>query len=70
MNKELFEIDGEYLRYNNKIVARFKNCKRLRPNFRKFLINNFTADEYFEAKDSGVAPFDIAEGKGWDWRAA
>jgi hypothetical protein len=70
MIKELFKIDGEYLRYNGKIVARFKYSKKLRPSFRKFLINNFTTEEYFAAKDSGIAPFDIAEAKGWNWRTA
>ena len=69
MNAKLFTTDGQYLRYENKIVARFKHTTRLRKSFRKFLINNFTADEYFAAKDSGIAPFDIAESKGWDWRA-
>lgn len=69
MQKELFKIDGDYLRYDGQIVARFKYNKKLRPSFRKFLISNFTAPEYFLAKASGKAPFDIAEEKGWNWRA-
>ena len=69
--KEHFHFDGLYLVYglgqytkDRRIVARFKYSKRDKASFTKFLIANFTVEEYFNAMDD-MAPGAILESKGW-----
>jgi len=70
-SKENFHFDGMYLVYGSgqypkqyRFVARFKHCKRDRASFVKFLIANFTVEEYFNAM-SDTTPVVILESKGW-----
>ena len=69
--KENFPFDGLYLVYglgqytkDRRIVARFKYSRRDKASFIKFLIANFTVEEYFNAMDD-MAPGAILESKGW-----
>ena len=69
--KDLFHFDGMYLNYGSgqytkdaRFVARFKYNKRDRASFVKFLIANFTVDEYFSALKID-APARILRSKGW-----
>ena len=69
--KNLFHFDGMYLNYGSgqytkdaRFVARFKYNKRDRSSFVKFLIANFTVDEYFSALKI-YAPSRILTAKGW-----
>ena len=69
--KENFHFDGLYLVYglgqytkDRRIVARFKYSRRDKASFIKFLIANFTIEEYFNAMDD-MAPGTILESKGW-----
>jgi len=69
--KEKFHFDGMYLNYGTgsytkdaRFVARFKYSKRDKASFVKFLIANFTVEEYFNAlKDE--APLNVLKAKGW-----
>jgi hypothetical protein len=69
--KDNFNFDGMYLVYGSgqytkdaRFVARFKYSRRDKPSFMKFLIANFTVDEYFSALKND-APATILEAKGW-----
>ena len=68
-NKDLFKWDGLFLLYcnvgNTRVVARFKRQKSEQTNFRKFLTDNFTVDEYFSKLDAGMSPSKILEEKGY-----
>lgn len=62
----------EYVDYNiggpsgkSKFVARFKYAKGGKSSFIKFLIQNFTVEEYFSRLDAGEAPLAILESKGY-----
>ena len=63
--KEQFAIDREYVHYNGKFVARFKHKPGSKASFVAFLIKNFTVEEYFAARESGLAPLQIVESKGY-----
>ena len=70
--KEHFHFDGLYLVYglgqytkDRRIVARFKYSKRDKASFIKFLIANFTVEEYFDAMANDMSPGAILESKGW-----
>lgn len=57
-----------YVRYDNKFVARFKY---MRPganakHFVKFLVANFTVEEYFAELAAGKAPAEILRIKGYE----
>ncbi len=56
-----------YVRYDNKFVARFKYHRPAANanHFVKFLIANFTVEEYFAALDAGKAPAEILREKGY-----
>ena len=67
--KEKFHFDGMYLNYGTgyyraRFVARFKYNKRDKASFVKFLIANFTVEEYFNALKN-EAPATVLESKGW-----
>jgi len=48
-------------------VARFKYNKRDRASFTKFLIANFTCEEYFFLmKSFNLAPMEVLRGKGYE----
>lgn len=72
-NKDLFKSDGEYLNYVldttknpwGEFVARFKYNRHDKTSFKKFLISNFTVEEYFSLLAKGHSPLDIVERKGW-----
>ena len=71
-NKENFHFDGMYLVYGpymyakeSKFVARFKYSRRDKASFIKFLIANFTMDEYFAARTKNAAPVTILQTKGF-----
>ncbi len=68
--KSEFSYDGMYLKYKGQFVARFKyaHAKRRKPSFLKFLIANFTVEEYFAERDAGKAPLIILMDKGYrEW---
>lgn len=50
-----------------KVVARFKHgsAKASANHFVKFLVKNFTVEEYFEARRNKLAPEQILEQKGY-----
>ena len=71
-NKENFHFDGMYLVYgpymyskDSRFVARFKYSRRDKASFIKFLIANFTVEEYFGALEKQHAPTEILKAKGW-----
>lgn len=67
-NKANFSYHGGYLTYEGKFVARFKHVPANKPGFLKFLIANFTTEEYFAAReknDNSGAPVCILEAKGY-----
>jgi uncharacterized protein (DUF488 family) len=58
------EFQGtEYVSYNGKFVARFKRGHK--ASFISFLIKNFTVDEYFSRLNSGEAPLEVLQSKGY-----
>lgn len=66
--KENFYWDGMYLSYYDpkiRFVARFKYNRRDRASFQKFLIANFSVQEYFDALLKSQAPAQILKAKGW-----
>ncbi len=69
--KALFDFHGGYLHYNTpegerKFVARFKHVKGDRAGFTKFLIKNFSVEEYFNALEvEKKSPLPILEAKGY-----
>ena len=63
--KEQFSIDREYVHYNGKFVARFKYKPGSKKSFIAFLIKNFTVEQYFAAMESGLAPLQILNAKGY-----
>lgn len=67
-----FFNDGDYLTYSvsgdavdRQFIARFKHSRANRAGFKSFLIKNFTVEEYFTARDTGMAPATILETKGY-----
>ncbi len=64
-DKSKFSYFGGYLRYEGKFVARFKHVPANRAGFVKFLIANFTVEEYFAAFEAGTPPAKILETKGY-----
>ena len=63
--KAQFQVDGAYVRYDNKFVARFKHQRNAKGSFITFLVKNFTVEEYFAAMASGLAPLQVVEPKGY-----
>jgi len=63
--KSKWVYGGGYLSYDRKFVARFKYNKPLYPKFKKFLIQNFTPDEYFAEMAKGVSPLQALQNKGF-----
>ena len=73
--KEQFLKSGEYVEYcldpmpcawdRRKFVARFKYVRGAKASFIKFLINNFTVEEYFARMDQNEGPTKILESKGY-----
>lgn len=70
--KENFHFDSEYLVYgphmygkDTRFVARFKRNKRDRSSFIKFLMQNFTVEDYFSALEAGATPAGILRTRGW-----
>ena len=70
--KQNFHFDGEYLVYgpamyskDSRFVARFKRNKRDRSSFTKFLMQNFTVEDYFSAREAGDTPVGILRTRGW-----
>ena len=61
-NPEQFVYDGMYLQYQGQFVARFKRGGRV--EFVKFLVKNFTVEEYFFALER-LQPMEILEHKGF-----
>lgn len=77
--KENFRWDGMFLSYYDpataehsrrvtgfsaQFIARFKYNRRDRASFQKFLIANFSVEEYYNARIS-MAPAEILKSKGW-----
>mgnify|MGYP006282642985 CR=1 FL=1 len=62
---------GQYFTTDEKFVARFKYAaQRRRKNaFVKFLVANFTPQEYFSRREAGETPLDILQSKGYSERA-
>ena len=55
-----------YIFYGAKFVARLKyGAKTSAPSFRKFLIDHFTVEEYFERITNNEMPLDILKSKGY-----
>jgi hypothetical protein len=68
--KANFRVTGMYLLYvdadgKELFVARFKRNAGERKSFTKFLIENFTFEEYFGALARTGAPLDILRSKGY-----
>lgn len=53
----------EVVTYGGRFVARFKRGGR--ADFIRFLVKNFTVEEYFSSLDSGIAPLTTLQGKGY-----
>lgn len=66
-DKKDFTYSGEYLHYRGQFVARFKYSaqKRRKAAFMKFLMQNFTPEEYFAEREAGEAPLMILIKKGF-----
>ena len=55
-----------YIFYGAKFVARLKyGAKTSAPSFKRFLIDNFTVEEYFERITNNEMPLDILKSKGY-----
>ncbi len=56
-----------WVEYEGRFVGRFKykSPKANANHFVKFLIANFSVEEYFEKRDAGMAPSKILEEKGY-----
>jgi hypothetical protein len=72
-DKEKFVYECGYIWYQldsgeRKFVARFKYRFQRggKGAFLKFLIANFSVEEYFAALDSGLAPLQVLDSKGFD----
>ena len=65
-NENLNDANG-WLSYGpeRKFVANFAKRGGGKATFIKFLIKNFTVEEYFEMLDAGKAPLAIVEAKGY-----
>jgi hypothetical protein len=61
-NPEQFVYDGMYLQYQGQFVARFK--RGAKAEFVRFLVKNFTVDEYFFALER-LQPMEILQHKGF-----
>lgn len=59
-----FHTSGDYLLYEGRFVARFKHSDRDKPGFIRFLIANFTVEEYFKGLET-AAPVTVLETKGY-----
>jgi hypothetical protein len=58
------EFSGsECVSYGGKFVARFKRGGK--ASFLKFLVKNFSVEEYFGRLDAGESPLKILEAKGY-----
>ncbi|MCA1386125.1 MULTISPECIES: hypothetical protein [unclassified Bradyrhizobium] len=62
-DKSKFTWDGMYLEYEGRFVARFKYVRSNAAGFRRFLIKNFTVEEYFARRDRDEQH--ILESKGY-----
>lgn len=63
-NKDLFRKSGDFLLYDNEVVARFKHGGM--AHFRSFMTKNFTVEEYFDKfNNTTLAPMEILEQKGY-----
>lgn len=56
---------GEPTAPNYKFAFRFKYGGKGIPDFRRFLVANFTVEEYFSRLEAGEAPLAILESKGY-----
>lgn len=65
-NENLNDSNG-WLSYGpeRKFVANFSNRGGGKATFVKFLIKNFTVEEYFEMLDANKSPLSIVETKGY-----
>ena len=63
-NTEDFNNNGGFLTYENKFVARFKYQKSAVNDFKKFLIANFSPNEYFVLLEK-ESPLTVLESKGY-----
>jgi hypothetical protein len=61
-NPEQFVYDGMYLQYQGQFVARFKRGGK--TEFVKFLVKNFTVEEYFAARET-LQPVEVLETRGF-----
>lgn len=64
-DKNFFHYSGGYLTYNSRFVARFKYLRNGMGDFKKFLIANFTPEEYFSLLENGEQPLTILQTKGY-----
>jgi len=68
-DKQKFDYHGGYLTYElnsgerSVVVARFKYGGM--GAFKRFLIKNFSVEEYFKLLDSGLAPLEVLKTKGY-----
>ena len=69
--KENFRMHGDHMMYdtdslfNLRFVARFKHMRAESRRFQKFLIENFTVEEYFGHLDNNIPPLRILQMKGY-----
>lgn len=56
---------GEYCMYEGKFIARFKYSRKDRAGFIKFLVANFTVEEYLARLENREPPAEILKSKGY-----
>lgn len=62
VNSNFVKTD-QWVHYNGKFVARFRNGGW--REFKKFLVNNYSPEEYFARLDDGLAPLQVLMEKGY-----
>lgn len=64
-DSKFFHYSGGYLTYHARFVARFKILRGAMSDYKKFLVANFTPDEYFGRLEKDELPLDILQSKGY-----
>lgn len=64
-DKNFFHYSGGYLTYQARFVARFKILRGAMGDFKRFLVTNFTPDEYFGRLENKEDPLPILQSKGY-----
>ena len=66
--RDNFRNDGEYLKYDNRFVGRFKSGRPItKAEFKRELIKNHDVDTYFERLSNGESPLGILKEDNKKW---